>query len=242
LVVVGQEAGTAQVWEVAPPRPLGAPVAQPLGVLGVAFDPDGRSFLTVAADGTVRHWPVPAPLNGSIERIRQSVQLSTGLRLDAGRAVVPLTRPEWEDLRRRWHEREGTDDWCISPPVPDEDWHDARARDAEEAGQPFTARWHLDRLVQRKPDDWLLYARRARTHTEEGSLELAEVDYQRALARGSPDDVFAWYRHRACSCQARRQWTAALWYLDRLLRARPDEEDLRRQRAEVESQRDKAKE
>jgi WD40 repeat protein len=233
LVVAGHEDGTAQLWEAATSRPLGAPAVQPLAVTGVAFAPDGRGFLTVAADGTVRSWPVPAPLEGDDERVALSVQLSTGLRLDDGRAVVPLTRVEWEELRRRWREREGEADWAVGPPAPDEDWHDARARDAEQAGRAFTARWHLDRLIAARPDDGRLYLRRARTHTEEGRWDEAGADYRRALERTSPEGVLAWQRQRAWVCQARGQWLAARWYLDRLLAAQPDDPELRRRRTDV---------
>jgi hypothetical protein len=43
-----------------------------------------------------------------------AVQRSTGLRLDEGRAVVPLTSFEWRDLRQQWHEREGDLPWSIA--------------------------------------------------------------------------------------------------------------------------------
>lgn len=242
LVVAGHEDGTAQVWEVAPTRPLGAPAVQPLGVIGVAFPADGRSFLTVATDGTLRHWPVPPSLEGSVARIARAVQLSTGLRMDKERAVVSLAREQWEKLRRDWRQREGQADWSLGPPVPDEDWHAARAHDAEQTGHPFTARWHLDRLIAQRPNDWWLYARRVRSHADEGKWDQAEADYQQARARGWPDDVLAWLRQEAWFCQSRRQWSATLWYLDHLLRTRPEEQDLQHQRADVVAQLAKAKE
>jgi WD40 repeat protein len=64
LVVSGHEGGAAQVWDVATSRPLSAPVTQPAGVRGVAFLPDGRSFLTAATDGTIRQWSIPEPAIG----------------------------------------------------------------------------------------------------------------------------------------------------------------------------------
>jgi WD40 repeat protein len=233
FVVAGHENGTAQVWDAATSRPLGAPAVQPLGVAGVAFAADGGSFLTVAADGTIRPWPVPTPPKGDDERVGLSVQLSTGLRMDEGRAVVPLTRAEWDDLRRRWQAREGEADWAVSPPVADEQWHEARARDAEETRHAFTARWHLDRLITARPDDTRLYLRRGRTHTDEGQWEEAEADYRQARQHGAMEDLLAWYRHRAWACQARGQWSAAVWYLDRLIGAQPEDQELRRRRAEM---------
>src|SRR5262249_24378493 len=98
---------------------------------------------------------------------------------------------------------------------------------------------HLDRLIAQKPNDWLLVARRARTWTEEEKWELADADQERVAARGPTEGVLAWYRHRAVVCQSRRQWSAALWYLERLVRACPGEEGLQHQRAEVQAQLDR---
>jgi WD40 repeat protein len=216
LVVAGHEDGTAQVWDVAVSRPLGAPVVQALSVIGVTFDADSRSFLTVDADGALRHWPVPSPLQGSVERLTLAVQLSTGLRLDEGRAVVPLTRAEWDDLRRLWREREGAADWTIAAPAGDEAWHEARASDAEQSGQSFTARWHLNHLIAQRPQDWRLYARRGHTYLLEGNKELADTDDRRAAKGASPEQVEAWYHAQALLAPLRRQESTADWYRSRL--------------------------
>jgi hypothetical protein len=243
LLAVGHEDGSAQLWDVAACKPLGPPVVQHGPLIGVAFAADGHTFLTTSSDGTTRAWPVPGPLaEADLDRLTLLLEVQTALRMDEGQTVSRLTPEEWRQRSRRLAGRDGASAARIPPPLGDRDWHDARARDAEEAGQPYAARWHLDRLIGQRPSDWLLYARRARMHTEDGNWDLADADYRRALERARPDDVLAWYRHRACACQARRQWPAALWYLDRLLRARPDEEGLRRQRAEVQDQMARAKE
>lgn len=198
LLVVGHEDGSAQLWDVTTCKPLGPPVVQNGTLVGVAFASDGRSFLTTAGDGAMRVWPVPAPLaEADLDRLTLLLEVSTGLRLDEGQTVMRLHPEEW---RQRFQQVAGPENAAaarIAPPLSDLDWHDARAHDAEQTGQLFTAHWHLERLMKQKPDDWRLYARRARTHTEEGNWELAEADYHRALERALPDDVLAWYRHRA---------------------------------------------
>jgi WD40 repeat protein len=243
LLVVGHEDGNAQLWDLATFKPLGPPAVHYGELLGVAFVPDGRSFLTTTADGTTRVWPVPAPVaDPDLERLALWLEVHTGLRVGEGQAIARLTPEEWGQRSGALAAMEGGPRGWVVPPPGDSAWHEARARDAEEAGQPFTARWHLDRLIARRPADWLLYARRGRTYAEEGKWGLAEADYQQALARGSPEDVLSWYRHRAWVCQSRRQWPAALWYLDRLLRAQPEEPDLQAQWAQVKACLDKAKE
>jgi WD40 repeat protein/serine/threonine protein kinase len=236
LVVAGHDDGSAEVWQVATTRPLGAPVAGVLPIRGVAWVADGRSFHTVGADGMVRTWPLPAspaPLDGDVERLGHALRLATGLRLDAGQSVVPLTRQDWQEERRRWRDREGEADWALTRPISQRDWHQARAQDAEEAGAGFTARWHLDRLIARAPGDWLLRARRARTYTDEGRPDLAEADYDQAARLGAGTALTEWFRHRAWLCRFRSRPTAALWYLDRLLRDQPGAADLLRARKEV---------
>jgi WD40 repeat protein len=233
LVVAGHEDGSAQVWEAASGLPLGAPWVGASPVWGVAFAADGRSVVTVAGPGSFRSWRVPGPLGGGAGRLARALRLATGLRRDAAGAVVPLTRAEWEQERRRWRQTEGDRPWALAAPVSDADWHEARACDAEESGAGFAARWRLDRLIAARPGDWRLYARRARTYTDEGRPELAAADYRRAEARGAGAALTGWYRWRARACASQRRWESVLWYLDRLLARHPDEPGLRQQRADA---------
>jgi WD40 repeat protein len=221
LVVAGRPDGTAQLWDVSTSRPLGAPVVTAGPVFGVGFAADSGSCITVGGNGTFRHWPVPAPLEGDVERLARSLRLTTGLEMDANQTVVPLTRAAWQEERRRWLEREGEQDWGVAPTLDERVWHEARARDAEESGASFTARWHLDRLIGLAPDDWLLYARRARTHTDEEHWDLAEADYRRARELGAGAGLLEWFRFRAWFCQHRGRAAAAQWYQERIAREPP---------------------
>jgi hypothetical protein len=219
LVLSGHEDGTAQVWEVEGARPVGAPVVLAAAVRGVAYRPDGRSFWTFGADGSLRTWPLPSLLEGDPDRIKRALELMTGLAMDPSGNVMPLDRPAWEERRRAWREREGPADWRLRPPVSAAEWHDARAADAEGLGAPLTARWHLDRLISLRPDDWLLYARRARTSTDEESWDAAEADYDRALRLAGPGPLLEWFRCRAWICRGRGQAAAAQWYQERVRRS-----------------------
>jgi tetratricopeptide (TPR) repeat protein len=189
----------------------------PVPVVGVAFRPDGRAFVTVTAGGALRDWPLPAPLVGDPERLALAVQLSTGLRLDEGRTVVPLTRPEWEALRRRWAERAGSADWRIVPALPDADWHDARAGDAEQLESAFTARWHLERLARLRAGDWRVHARLGRAAALAGQWAQAEAHYQQAGQLGGREALQDWYRNGVEACEAGQHWDSQRWYLTQLL-------------------------
>jgi serine/threonine protein kinase/WD40 repeat protein/tetratricopeptide (TPR) repeat protein len=230
-IASGHEDGTAQLWDVATLRPVGAPVQQNAPVIGLGFRPDGQSYWTMTGDGSLCTWSVPAPLEGLVERIRLAVELTTGRQLDSTQSMAPLERSNWEERRRQWQEREGSTSWSLGRPPGETAWHEARARDAEQSGAWFTARWHLDRLLATRPDDWLLYARRARTHANEGRWDLAEADYAQARQREKSGDVEAWCHQEAGAAQARQQFAAARWYLDRLVAAHPNDWRLYESRA-----------
>jgi WD40 repeat protein len=210
--------GSAWLWDVATNIPLGPPAVQNAKLRSVAFASDGRAFLTTGDDGTTRAWPVPAPLEGDGESLTLRLQVRTGLEMDAtGQAVLPLTVADWEQRRQRLAALDGSPDGALGPGVDEAAWHDARARDAEQDGDLFAARWHLDRLIARDPTDWLLYARRGRVHSTQGRFDLALADYRNAAAHGSPPMLRDWFAHRVVDCGLSGQKGAAAWYAFHLL-------------------------
>ena len=88
---------TARLWDAATGKPLGAPLVHPGGVRAVAWAPDGRAIVT----GGVRFWDVPAPLEGSAERLVLWSQVLTGLELDDQDVPRPLDPPTWRERRQR---------------------------------------------------------------------------------------------------------------------------------------------
>src|SRR5262249_10896332 len=146
--------GSGRLWDVTTFRPLGPPLAQRGELAGVAFLPDGGSFLTTAVDGTTRLWPVPPPLEGGPDRVAPRRQLHAGMQMDAGQGIARLDPQTWQARRRQLVALEGTAEGAFRSAVSDVAYHDARARDAEQDGATFTALWHLDRLVALRPDDW----------------------------------------------------------------------------------------
>jgi WD40 repeat protein len=91
----------AQLWLVAAQKPLGPPLPHPARVLAGAFSPDGRSVVTGTLGGHVRLWNVPAPAQGSAERLALWAQVHTGLELDEEGAPRLLDAAVWEQRRRR---------------------------------------------------------------------------------------------------------------------------------------------
>jgi hypothetical protein len=248
LLGAGCADGSARVWDLATFKPVGPLWVQQSQIIGVAFTADGRALLTTGQDGGTRLWPVPEPMAGDADLIALRLQVRTGLRMGPGQSVVPLSPQEWDECRRRWTTSGGGTGADESASVGDDDYHEARARDAEQDGNTVAAVWHLDRRIAARkagakakaavvdPSDlWLLYARRARAQTTAGRFDAAAADYARAEQLGSHARVLDCYRHRVVDCEEAGLWTAAVWYLDRLIAAEPRDPELLDQRARAES-------
>lgn len=231
MVVAGYADGSSQLWDVATMQLVGAPMEQPLPIIGVAFEPKGGCYWTIANDGTVRSWPVPRAQEGDVEAIERTLELTTGRRFDNAGSVVALSERAWNENAKRWREENGSALWSLGFPVSELAWHEARVLDAQESGAQFTARWHLDRLITAQPNDWLLYAKRARTHAAEGRWRLAEEDYERARQPGANEGLYDWFEHEAALSEGAGQVSAALWYLDRAMAHRPRSAALHERRA-----------
>ena len=118
----------------------------------------------MAADGTVRRWPVPAPFaEPDLDRLADRVTLMTGQRMDDNQGLDSVPADDWRSLRERLV---GDGSTALVPPRPDADWHDAVAADAEQDGDAHGAEWHLDRLAALRPNDWTVPARRGRAHPD----------------------------------------------------------------------------
>jgi WD40 repeat protein len=92
---------TARFWDAATGKPLGAPLAHPSGVRAAAWAPDGRTVVTGGDDGGVRFWDVPAPPEGTAERLVLWTQVLTGLELDDHDVPRPLDATAWRERRER---------------------------------------------------------------------------------------------------------------------------------------------
>jgi tetratricopeptide (TPR) repeat protein len=108
-----------------------------------------------------------------------------------------------------------------------------RLGDAEQDGDTHVARACLDELLKAHPGDWRLLARRARLAAGEARRAEAGADDARASAAAPADALADWYRLCAIEQQAADRPEAALWYLDRLAAARPDDWAAQARRAAV---------
>jgi predicted Zn-dependent protease len=152
--------------------------------------------------------------------------------METGLVISRLGAPAWRDrleqLRRLDPAAAGPDD--------DPAWHEPMIREAEQNGHTFAALWHLDRLIAARPDDWYLHARRARAWSlsdRSDRFDRAAADFQQAERVGSREQVLDFQAHCVVDCTEAGRWVEALWYLDRLIAARPDDGALHEDRAAV---------
>jgi WD40 repeat protein/Flp pilus assembly protein TadD len=221
-LLTAHESGAAQLWDVATRKPVGPPAVLIGSIRAVTFTPDGKRCQCVAADGTVRRWPVPAPIaEPDLTRLADRVALMTGQRMDDNQGLDSVPADEWRNLRAMLVDDSST---VLVPPQPDADWHDAVAADAEQDGDAYGAEWHLDRLAALRPKDWTIPARLGRVLAHVGQTDEAAAAYDQAarLAR-SPRDLADWLRAAATEAEAAKQLDEGLWSLDRAVKLTPDD-------------------
>jgi serine/threonine protein kinase/WD40 repeat protein/tetratricopeptide (TPR) repeat protein len=229
LVAAGFEDGAVRLYDPATNQPVGPPRFLRHQVIRVAFTSEGRSVAAVDTSGEARTWPVPEPLDGNLDDLTLRLEARTGLRMETGLALSRLTTAAWQERL----EQLGRLDPNAVLPDRDPAWHAPLLREAEQNGNSFAALWHLDRLIAARPGDWLLHARRGRAWSLSDQLDKAADDFQTAERLSSRDQVLDFQTHCVLDCTKAERWTAALWYLDRLIAARPKDGSLHLDRAAV---------
>jgi Flp pilus assembly protein TadD len=233
LVVAGFADGTVRFCDPATSQPVGPPRSMRHGVLQVTFTADGRAVAAIDESDESRTWPVPEPLGyADIDDLTLRIEARTGLRMEPGLAISRLAAPDW----RARLEQLGRRDPAAGRPDDDPAWHEPMIREAEQDGHAFAALWHLDRLIAARPDDWYLHARRARAWSlsdRSDRFDRAAADFRQAERLGPREQVLDFQIHCVIECNAAGRWHEALWYLDRLIAARPDDGALHEDRAAI---------
>jgi WD40 repeat protein len=229
LIAAGFEDGAVRLCIPATSQPVGPPCFMRHAVVRVAFTSNRRSVAAIDELGESRTWPVPEPLDGSLDDLTLRIEARTGLRTEAGLAISRLSSAAWQERLEQLARLDPT----AAGPETDPAWHAPMIREAEQDGNEFAAIWHLDRLIAARPEDWFLYARRGRAWSLSNQFDKAEVDFQKAERLSSPDQLLDFQTHCVLDCTKAERWAAALWYLDRLIAARPKDGSLHLNRAAV---------
>ena len=231
LVAAGFEDGAVRLCDLATAQPVGPPRFMRHAVHQVVFTSDGRTVAAIDEFGESRTWPVPEPLqDSSLGDLTLRIEARTGLRMDdRDLAISRLDGPAWRERLEQLGRLDPAAVQLDDGPA----WHEPMIREAEQNGNAFAAIWHLDRLIAARPDDWLLVARRARAWSLSDKFDKAAADYQQAERLSSREQILDFQAHCASECTTAGRWAEALWYLDRLIAARPDDGTLHEERAAV---------
>lgn len=84
--------GSVYLWDVQAGRTIGVPLSMPEAASSLGFSADGKYFRTGGETG-VRVWKTPLPAEGTAEEAIRRVQAVTGLELDSGGQLRPLSAP-----------------------------------------------------------------------------------------------------------------------------------------------------
>lgn len=139
-LVVGLANGTIHVHDLATNKTLGPPVVHLRPVVALRITADGSAFDSVSTDGDIRRWPMPQPVDGTLEELRARVQLWTGCRATANGERTTMSPTEWQSL----HDSLAPETLArrMFNAIDEPTWHNARARDAEQDDDAFGAHWH----------------------------------------------------------------------------------------------------
>jgi eukaryotic-like serine/threonine-protein kinase len=224
FVVTGSDGGTARLWETATRKPVGLLLEHDGPVSSVAFSPDSGLVLTGSVDRKARLWAaptggpvgVPLPHRGPVLAVCFGPDGRTGLTRsnDRAGAAVMLQR-----VGNRWERPVGNNWECTGYVWPLPAAPDATPEQVTRRAQALTG-MALDSQSVLRPlelDAW----EQCRKDVRDATLELPA------------EAPLAWHRREAAAAQARRQFFAARWHLDRLVAAEPEQASHRLSRCQA---------
>jgi WD40 repeat protein/serine/threonine protein kinase/tetratricopeptide (TPR) repeat protein len=205
--------GDVREWDAATAIPIGPNRSHGIKLLAARYDDDDRTVLTATLDGDHRRWhPSPSLAEDvSPADARLWARVVTGHALDASGAVSVLNPAEWTRLRADL--QGGSLDADLEPDSTEIlAWHDEMAGDYEWHGPTEAATWHLNRLLEARPQDPVLWARLGLVLHRAEEISEAGAALNRAVELGGAAAAADACRARAGALERRGAALEAEWY------------------------------
>jgi WD40 repeat protein/tetratricopeptide (TPR) repeat protein len=180
-VLTGCPGGTVRLWDALTGMPLGPPGRHGGAVGCVALSPDGRTAVWGGELATADFRTVLPPGAGSPERVRLWIAALTGFTYDADQAVRMLEPDRWQHLRNCLR-HSGEELLGVENATT---WYRRDALECELREQWFNAGWHLQKLLDARPDDGALLRRCGLALARGGDRDRAVAVLTSAIARGN---------------------------------------------------------
>ena len=186
-VATGSLDQTARVWDAESGQTLSPPLQHPWSVRHVHFSPDGRRLLSTGPSGGVWSWDLPTT-DCAVADLVSLAQLLSGSRIDEHRGIMPIAPA---DLKELWTalRRERSDFFHFSAEHVTV-WDRQTAEECSRSGNWRAALWHLDKLIEQEPDNWLYHARRGQVQGEMAHWKEASADFAEVVRR-APEEAEA---------------------------------------------------
>lgn len=200
FVVTWSTDGYARVWDATTGHPVYLRMTHHRGDDQASFNSDGRRIFT--SDGnTVLVWDLPG-FDGPVQDLLQLVQVLTGQKLDNAGGFEAVDREKLQVLWKTLQPKYADSFECSRQAALA--WHEAEARQCEEARNWLEAAAHYDPLIEASPLDPKLRTRRAVALLRIRQWDKAIADYSKVIEIKS-DDWDAWHQ-RGHVHEALRRW------------------------------------
>jgi WD40 repeat protein/Flp pilus assembly protein TadD len=185
--------GSVRVWDALAGVPISPALSHTGEVRCVALSPDGRTAMWGGAATSLDVRTLPPEFSWTTEEARTWAEALTGFTYDADHAIRLLDPDQWRKAREsvRLDAEE-------SLAIEDEaTWHRYMAEESEVARQWYPAQWHLQKMLQARPDDSALLRRRGLALARLGWWEASISILTDAIGRGADSVEVRMERGRA---------------------------------------------
>ena len=182
ILATGDAAGGVRLWDAHTGQELGPLLQHRSAVAGISIAPTGRQLSVKSLDGSLRTWDISPVTGAAADLIAISQALATRA-LDATGNLVQVSSPQ---VVQHLNQAKRSDLAFVEPSEQQVFlWHLSRFERSHASGQSYSALFHLNRILESRPNQALWYARRAEVHAERGDFNLAVSDYSKAFQLGA---------------------------------------------------------